>query len=461
MNRFVRPSKFRHVYGSAAKRDQCYDNLQVSYDSNDMHLAKCNGKYLSVHWAASGGGAFAVLPVEAVGRQPADLPLFEGHSAQVLDTEFSPFNDNLLASAGEDARILLWNIPQPGEASAEGGVKPEATLAGHDRKIVDLLFHPAAENVLASASHDQTVRLWDIERAACKITLTDHSDAVLDQSWSYDGSRIATSCRDKMLRIFDPRANASKASAEVKAHEGVKGVRVVWAGPGERLITTGFSRMSDRQFALWDARNLEKPVKLENLDTSSGLLIPHYDADTRMLYLAGKGDGNIRFYELVDEAPFAHFLSEYKSTEPQRAVTFLPKRAVHVSENEVARAYKVHNNLVEPISFRVPRKVEAFQADLFPDTPGPEPALSASEYFDENKTAAPKLISLEGGYAPSLRRQFTVSLDKLSQSTTRSASGLIHDEPAPVDDVKKLREEIEQLKAELAKRDELIAELRK
>jgi hypothetical protein len=51
-----------------------------------------------------------------------------------------------------------------------------------------------------------------------------------------------------------------------------------------------------------------------------------------------------------------------------------------------------------------------------------------------------------------------VSLDKLSQSTTRSASGLIHDD---VDDVKKLREEIGHLKAELAKRDELIAQLRK
>lgn len=165
MNRFVRPSKYRHVYGSARKRDQCYDALTISHDSNDTHLAKSNGKWLSVHWAMAGGGAFAVIPVEQTGRLgAADVQLFEGHSAQVLDTEFSPFNDDLIASAGDDGKILLWDLGN----QEEGGAKPLASMQGHERRIVDLLFHPTADNVLASASHDMTVRLWDIERAACR-----------------------------------------------------------------------------------------------------------------------------------------------------------------------------------------------------------------------------------------------------------------------------------------------------
>ncbi len=445
-NRFVRTSKFRHVYGSARKREHCYDNLNISYDSNDSHLAKCNGKYLSVHWDLGGGGAFSVIPVDRVGRLPVDLPLFEGgHSAQVLDTEFSPFNDDLIASTGEDGRLLLWNIPQPD--SNESEVKPAMSVVAHERRVIDLLFHPVAENVLSTASHDGTVKLWDLEKATCRISLSGHTDAVLDQSWSWDGSRLATSSRDKQLRIFDPRSN-SNATAEIKAHEGVKGVRVVWLGNSERVLTTGFSRTSDRQFSIWDLRNMSLALKTENLDTSSGLLIPYYDADTRMLFLSGKGDGNISYYELVDEAPYYHFVSEYKSTEPQRSVTFLPKRAVSVSENEIARAYKVYGNLVEPISFRVPRKGEGFQSDLFPDTPGVEPSLKAEEFF-EGKTAQPKLMSLAKGYAPSLRREFTVSLEGLSASTILGGEDDLRDE------LRRFKIENEVLKARIAELEKL------
>src|SRR5688572_16615500 len=66
-------------------------------------------------------------------------------------------------------------------------------------------------------------------------------------------------------------------------------------------------------------------------------------------------DGNIRYYEFENDE--LHYLSEYKSSEPQRGMSFLPKRSVNISECEIARAYKVANNLIEPISFVVPRKV--------------------------------------------------------------------------------------------------------
>lgn len=106
-------------------------------------------------------------------------------------------------------------------------------------------------------------------------------------AWNYNGSLIATTCRDKRLRIFDVRSN--KIVQEGNGHQGIKGSRVVWLGDCDRLATTGFSKMSDRQLNLWDATNLDKPIKSEFLDTSSGVIMPFYDIDTKMLYLAGKG----------------------------------------------------------------------------------------------------------------------------------------------------------------------------
>lgn len=67
-------------------------------------------------------------------------------------------------------------------------------------------------------------------------------------------------------------------------------------------------------------------------------------------------DGNIRYYEYTNDEFI--YLSEYKSTDPQRGVAFIPRRGLSVHENEVMKAYKTVNDThIEPISFIVPRRV--------------------------------------------------------------------------------------------------------
>jgi coronin-1B/1C/6 len=105
---------------------------------------------------------------------------------------------------------------------------------------------------------------------------------------------------------------------EAEAHQGVKGSRVCWLA-GDRFITVGFSKTSEREYSIWDSKDLSKgPIAKQTIDTSAGLIMPFYDRDTSVLFLAGKGDGNIRYYEIVDEAPYIHYLSEFKSATPQR-----------------------------------------------------------------------------------------------------------------------------------------------
>jgi len=65
-SRIVRQSKFRHVFGQAAKRDQCYDNIRITRSSWDSTFCSVNPKYLAVITEAAGGGSFLVLPLEKV-----------------------------------------------------------------------------------------------------------------------------------------------------------------------------------------------------------------------------------------------------------------------------------------------------------------------------------------------------------------------------------------------------------
>jgi coronin-1B/1C/6 len=71
-------------------------------------------------------------------------------------------------------------------------------------------------------------------------------------------------------------------------HEGVKPSHVAWLGELDRIVTTGFSRMRERKFAVYDSRDLSKPLTTNTLDSSTGIVIPLYDNDARVLYLAGK-----------------------------------------------------------------------------------------------------------------------------------------------------------------------------
>ncbi|KAB5570393.1 hypothetical protein GE09DRAFT_1103097 [Coniochaeta sp. 2T2.1] len=395
--RFVRASKYRHVFGKPTRKEFCYDNLHISRNAWDTNLVKANPEYLSVNWESSGGGAFAVIPLNEKGKVPDQIPLFRGHTATVLDTDWNPFNDRIIASGSDDGKVFIWEVPDNFTLHVDPeeyeDVSPFSKLTGHSRKVGQVLFNPAAENILASASGDFTIKLWDISTGQSHLTLK-HADIVQSLSWSADGGLMVTTSRDKKLRVWDVRQE--KPVHEYPGHEGAKNSRAVWMGEHNRIATTGFSRMSDRQIGLWEPGRKDPIGGFTMLDSISGVCMPFWDDGSNCLYLAGKGDGNIRYFEYENDK--FEFLSEFKSGEPQRGIAFLPRRGINVHENEVMRAFKtVNDSYIEPISFTVPRRAETFQSDIFPPAVGTKPGVSALDWLN-GKTALPAKIDLESVY---------------------------------------------------------------
>ncbi|XP_074701320.1 coronin-6 isoform X2 [Strix aluco] len=402
--RVVRQSKFRHVFGQPVKADQMYEDIRVSKVTCDSSFCAVNPKFVAIIVESGGGGAFIVLPLAKTGRVDKNHPLVTGHTAPVLDIDWCPHNDNVIASASEDTTVMVWQIPD--YVPVRNITEPVVTLEGHSKRVGIISWHPTARNVLLSAGCDNLVILWNVGTGEMLLVLEDmHTDLIYNVGWNRNGSLLVTTCKDKKVRIIDPRKQQVVAE-KAKPHDSARPIRAIFMADG-KIFTTGFSKMSERQLGLWDLENFEEPIALQEMDTSNGVLLPFYDPDSSIVYLCGKGDSSIRYFEITDEAPYVHYLNTYSSKEPQRGMGFMPKRGLDVSKCEIARFFKLHERKCEPIVMTVPRKSDLFQEDLYPDTPGPEPALEADEWLS-GKDAEPVLISLRDGYVPVKNRELKV-----------------------------------------------------
>ncbi|KAM6987195.1 coronin-1C-A-like [Aplochiton taeniatus] len=402
--RVVRQSKFRHVFGQAVKNDQCYDDIRVSRVTWDSSFCAVNPKFVAIIIEASGGGAFLVLPLNKTGRIDKTYPTVCGHTGPVLDIDWCPHNDLVIASGSEDCTVMVWQIPENGLTSALS--EPVVVLEGHSKRVGIVTWHPTARNVLLSAGCDNQIIIWNVGTGEAMINLEDmHPDVIFSACWSRNGALICTACKDKKVRVIDPRKEKIVGEKD-KAHEGARPMRAIFLADGN-IFTTGFSRMSERQLALWNPKSMDEPISVHEMDTSNGVLLPFYDADTNVVYLCGKGDSSIRYFEITDEAPFVHYLNTFSSKEPQRGMGYMPKRGLDVNKCEIARFYKLHERKCEPIIMTVPRKSDLFQDDLYPDTAGPDCALEAEDWFD-GKNGDPILISLKNGYQPGKNRDLKV-----------------------------------------------------
>ncbi|KAM9118589.1 coronin-1C isoform 1-T1 [Pangshura tecta] len=449
MRRVVRQSKFRHVFGQAVKNDQCYDDIRVSRVTWDSSFCVVNPKFVAIIIEASGGGAFLVLPLHKTGRIDKSYPTVCGHTGPVLDIDWSPHNDQVIASGSEDCTVMVWQIPENGLTLSL--TEPVVVLEGHSKRVGIVAWHPTARNVLLSAGCDNIVIIWNVGTGEALINLDDmHLDMIYNVSWNRNGSLICTASKDKKVRVIDPRKQEIVAEKE-RAHEGARPMRAIFLSDGN-VFTTGFSRMSERQLALWNPKNMDEPIALHEMDTSNGVLLPFYDPDTNIIYLCGKGDSSIRYFEITDESPYVHYLNTFSSKEPQRGMGFMPKRGLDVNKCEIARFFKLHERKCEPIIMTVPRKSDLFQDDLYPDTAGPEAALEAEEWF-EGKNADPILISLKHGYIPGKNRDLKVVKKNIldNKPAANKKSDLINT-PKKAADTSNIQNE--------AKLDEILKELK-
>ncbi|XP_010547532.1 PREDICTED: F-box-like/WD repeat-containing protein TBL1XR1 isoform X2 [Tarenaya hassleriana] len=154
---------------------------------------------------------------------------FAGHQCEVNCVKWDP-TGSLLASCSDDITAKIWSIKQDNFVH---------DLREHSKEIYTIRWSPTGPGtnnpnqplMLASASFDSTVKLWDVELGKMLSSLNGHTDHVYSIAFSPNGEYIASGSMDKSMHIW-----SIKEGKIVKTYAGDGGIfEVCWNNDGTKL----------------------------------------------------------------------------------------------------------------------------------------------------------------------------------------------------------------------------------
>ncbi|XP_017046276.1 F-box-like/WD repeat-containing protein ebi [Drosophila ficusphila] len=157
------------------------------------------------------------------------IKTFKGHTNEVNAIKWCP-QGQLLASCSDDMTLKIWSMSRD---------RCCHDLQAHSKEIYTIKWSPTGPGtnnpntnlILASASFDSTVRLWDVERGSCIHTLTKHTEPVYSVAFSPDGKHLASGSFDKCVHIW-----STQTGQLVHSYKGTGGIfEVCWNSKGTKV----------------------------------------------------------------------------------------------------------------------------------------------------------------------------------------------------------------------------------
>jgi WD40 repeat protein len=219
--------------------------LAFSGDSSRLFLASA-GESVLRSWDVGAGEELKRLP----------LP----HPVQCL--AFSADGRFLATTLGTDHRIQVWDTAGP---------KLLHELFGHTNSVLRVAFSP--KDLLASGSDDKTVRLWDLKTGRERAIYRGHTAGVLGLAFSPDGTRLASTSKDRSIKLWNAERDPRGLAIAVRPGQGEFVANLVFS-PDSQALRVLHGSLESHALQSWDA-NSGALQTTRRLDVPRILEFPH------------------------------------------------------------------------------------------------------------------------------------------------------------------------------------------
>ena len=176
------------------ERKDKFTNLVLNKNIIDGRLIAVNKKYLAMSYFCNGEIVLADSSKPCkIGNSHPRIKINNVYY-KIQDIEFSPFNDNILALAYENKSVVLWKIQ---EGNLNQNITKEFQIyKKHNNKVNYVTFNPVVDNLLCSASLDNEIHIWNIDKLDNYIEFrTGENPSMI--SWDPNGDLIGVASKKK------------------------------------------------------------------------------------------------------------------------------------------------------------------------------------------------------------------------------------------------------------------------
>lgn len=169
------------------------------------------------------------------GAEPKLRTTLEGHTDRVTSVAFDPVDGKRLASASHDKTIKLWDV---------AGGKCTATLEGHARHIRSVAFSPDGK-LLASCGGDfgaGTVRLWDVAGGKDLRTWT-HNGPIEHVAFHPKGKILGAVDGNTSLLLWDVKSGRQLAKMNLIQQAGGRSIRTLTFSPDGKTVAVAGAKI--------------------------------------------------------------------------------------------------------------------------------------------------------------------------------------------------------------------------
>jgi WD40 repeat protein len=175
------------------------------------------------------------------------------HGGGVQAVVFS-CDGRLVASAGQEGRVHLWDAARLGDVCETGPQKPLRAFPTHiPGACLNVAFSPDGKRI-AIGGKENTVILWDVDSGQELKTLRGHTGDVYTVAFSPNGRWVASAGEDSTVKVWD--SHTGKLIHSFRGHTGLVN-SLAFRLDGRRLI----SGSRDCTVKTWDLTALEKPER--------------------------------------------------------------------------------------------------------------------------------------------------------------------------------------------------------